>query len=165
MDRRTMQVPPVPADEPERLAALARTGLLDTPPSAAFDRITQSVAGLLNVPMTLISLVDEKRQWFLSRFGVGLSETPREVSFCGHAVAAKEMLLVTDAWRDPRFSGNPLVIGAPHIRAYLGVPLLDADGHALGTLCVLDRRVRAFTPEEQQIVQRYARAVALLMRR
>jgi len=164
-DRRTMQPPPVPADEPERLAALARTGLLDTPPAGAFDRITRSVAGLLNVPMALISLVDEKRQWFLSRFGVDVSETPREVSFCGHAVAARESLLVVDTWRDPRFAGNPLVTGAPHIRAYLGVPLLSEDGHALGTLCVLDRRVRAFTPEEQQIVERYARAVGHLIRR
>ena len=80
-------------------------------------------------------------------------------------MAARETLLVVDAWRDPRFAGNPLVTGAPHIRAYLGVPLLGADGHALGTLCVLDRRVRAFTPEERQIVERYARAVGLLIRR
>jgi GAF domain-containing protein len=103
-----MLSPPTPsaADEPERLAALARTGLLDTPPAGAFDRITRSVAGLLDVPMALISLVDEKRQWFLSRFGVDLTETPREVSFCGHAVAARETLLVEDAWRDPRFAGG-----------------------------------------------------------
>lgn len=160
-----MQPPPTPADEPDRLAALWRSGLLDMPPAEALDRITRSVAELLGVPIALISLVDANRQWFLSRFGLAVSETPRDVSFCGHAVAARETLRVDDAWQDPRFAGNPLVTGEPHIRAYLGVPLFDDDGHALGTLCVLDRRVRAFTPEEQQIVQRYAKAVQHLIRR
>jgi GAF domain-containing protein len=163
--RKTMQPPPTPADEPERLAALRRTGLLDTPPAAAFDRITRSVAELLGVPIALISLVDEQRQWFLSRFGLDATETPRDVSFCGHAVASRQTLRVADAWQDPRFAGNPLVTGEPHIRAYLGVPLIGDDGHALGTLCVLDRQVRAFTPEEQQIVQRYAKLVQHLMER
>jgi GAF domain-containing protein len=163
--RRTMQPPPTPADEPERLAALWRTGLLDVPPAEAFDRITRDVAELLDVPIALISLVDEKRQWFLSRFGLDATETPRDVSFCGHAVASRHTLRVDDAWQDPRFAGNPLVTGEPHIRAYLGVPLIDDGGRALGTLCVLDRRVRAFTPEEQQIVRRYAMAVQHLMRR
>jgi GAF domain-containing protein len=163
--RSTMQPPPVPADEPERLAALWSTGLLDTPPADAFDRITLSVAELLHVPIAVISLVDEKRQWFLSRFGLEVTETPRDVSFCGHAVASRQELRVDDTWKDPRFSDNPLVTGEPYIRAYLGVPVFDDAGHALGTLCVLDRRARRFTPEERQILQRYARIVQHLIRR
>jgi GAF domain-containing protein len=163
--RSTMQPPPIPADEPERLAALWSTRLLDTPPAEAFDRITRSVSELLNVPIALISLVDEKRQWFLSRFGLAVPETPRDVSFCGHAVASRQELRVDDAWEDPRFCGNPLVTGEPYIRAYLGVPVFDDAGHALGTLCVLDRRARRFTPEERQILQRYARIVQHLIRR
>jgi len=165
-DRRsTMQAAPIPADDAERLQALALTGLLDLPPSDAFNRVTRAVATLLKVPIALISLVDEKRQWFLSRVGMEITETPRDVSFCGHAVAARQTLHVVDAWQDPRFAGNPLVTGEPHIRAYLGVPLLDDEGHALGTLCVLDRRVREFSAEEKQILARYAQAVQHLMRR
>jgi len=165
-DRRsTMQPAPIPPDDAERLEALERTGLLDSPPSDAFNRLTRSVATELKVPIALITLVDEKRQWFLSRVGMEVSETPRDVSFCGHAVAARETLHVVDAWQDPRFSENPLVTGAPHIRAYLGVPLLDDEGHVLGTLCVLDRRVRKFSAQEQQILARYAKVVQHVMRR
>jgi GAF domain-containing protein len=115
--------------------------------------------------MAVISLVDARRQWFLSTFGLDATETNRDVSFCGHAVAERKTLRVVDAWVDPRFAGNPLVTGDPHIRAYLGVPLISDDGHALGTLCVLDRRVRAFSAEEQQVLARYAKAVEHLMRR
>lgn len=165
-DRRQSWLPaPTPVDEPERLAALRSTELLDMPPAEAFNRITRTVAGLLKVPIALVSLVDEKRQWFLARHGLEVTETARDISFCGHAVAARQMLRVVDAWQDPRFAGNPLVTGEPHLRAYLGVPLFDDDGQALGTLCVLDRRVRAFTAEEVQTVQRCAQAVQHLMRR
>lgn len=159
-----MQPPPTLPDEPERLAALLATGLLDTAPAQAYQRITRSVAALLDVPIALVSLVDEHRQWFLSRFGLDATETPRDISFCGHAIAARETLRVVDAWTDPRFAGNPLVTGEPQIRAYLGVPLMSADGHALGTLCVLDHRARKFTAEEEQILERYAKAVQQLMR-
>lgn len=164
-ERRRSQPAPLPTDDAERLEALALTGLLDSPPSEAFNRLTRSVATLLKVPIALISLVDEKRQWFLSRVGLETTETPRDMSFCGHAVASRQCLNVVDAWQDPRFAGNPLVTGEPHIRSYLGVPLIDDDGHALGTLCVLDRRVREFSAEDQQILARYARAVQHLMRR
>jgi GAF domain-containing protein len=165
IDRRQAWIPaPVPDDEPARLAALWRTGWLDTPPAEAFDRVTRSVAQMLNVPMALVSLVDEKRQWFLARHGMDARETPRDISFCGHAVAARQTLCVADAWLDPRFAGNPLVTGEPHIRAYLGVPVLDEQGHALGTLCVLDRRVRQFSAAEQQLLERYAKALEQLLR-
>ena len=160
-----MQRAPIPADDAKRLDALALTGLLDSPPSEAFGRLTRSVATVLKVPIALVSLVDERRQWFLSRVGLETTETPRDVSFCGHAVASRQCLHVVDAWQDPRFAGNPLVTGEPHIRSYLGVPLIDDEGHALGTLCVLDRRVREFSAEDQRILARYARAVQKLMLR
>ena len=156
---------PIPPDEPERLQALWATGLLDTPPAEAFNRITRSVAALLKVPIALISLVDAKRQWFLSRVGVEATETPRDIAFCAHAVASGHTLHVVDAWLDPRFAANPLVTGEPHIRAYLGAPLLDEQGHALGTLCALDHEARDFTAAERQILERYAKAVQQLMRR
>jgi len=162
--RQTWQAPPVPADEPERLADLWATGLLDTPPAESFNRITHTVAQLLKVPIALVSLVDEKRQWFLARHGLEATQTPRDISRCGHAVAAGQTLRVVDAWQDPRFAGNPLVTGEPHLRAYMGVPLFGDGGHALGTLCVLDRRVREFSVAEQKLVERYALAVQHLMR-
>lgn len=162
-DRRTMQTAPVPADEADRLAVLWRTGLLDSAPAEAFKRVTRSVAGLLQTPIALVSLVDQHRQWFLARHGLNVTETARDISLCSHAVASRETLRVVDTWVDPRFSGNPLVTGEPHIRAYLGAPLLSPDGQAIGTLCVLDRRVRAFSAADQQLMERYARAVQHLI--
>lgn len=156
---------PIPADDAERLAALQATGLLDSAPAEAFERITRSLAALLEVPTALISLVDCDRQWFLSRVGLAATQTPREVSFCGHAVAQRVTLEVGNALQDARFAGNPLVAGEPHIRAYLGVPLFDDAGHALGTLCAIDYVPRTFTAEQRQIVQRYARALEHLLRR
>jgi GAF domain-containing protein len=155
---------PIPPDDLERLAALWRTGLLDTTPAQAFERVTRTVAQLLGTPIALVSLVDERRQWFLSRLGLGATETPRDVSFCGHAVAQRAPLAVPDAPQDPRFAGNPLVTGAPHVRAYLGEPLYDDHGHALGTLCVIDTAPRTFTAAQREILRRYARAVEALIR-
>ncbi len=154
-----MTAAPIPQDEAERLQSLWATGLLDSPPSVAFNRITSNVATLLKVPIALVSLVGEQCQWFLSKVGLEVSETPRDISFCGHAVAANQKLHVVDAWQDPRFQGNPLVTGEPHLRAYLGVPLHAEDGQPIGTLCVLERRARTFTAEEQQTLTRYARAL------
>lgn len=134
----------LPVDEALRLAALHCTGLLDTPPSEAFDRITWLTAELVDVPIALVSLVDEARQWFKSSIGVDVTETSREVSFCTHAVSTGALLNVPDATRDPRFSANPLVTSAPHIRAYVGVPLFSREGYAIGTLCAIDTRPRAF---------------------
>ena len=139
-----MQAPGTPPQEAERLAALHCLGILDTPPTESFDRITQLVAQLLDVPVALVSLIDEKRQWFKSRYGLDASQTPREVSFCGHAVYERQALNVPDATEDPRFAANPLVTGAPDIRAYLGVPIYTREGHAIGTLCAIDTRPRHF---------------------
>jgi GAF domain-containing protein len=158
-----MQPPPFPDDERERLAALRRLGLTDTPPSAAFDRVTRMAAELLDVPIVLVSLVDERRQWFKSCVGLDASETPREVSFCGHAVFLRAPLVVNDAHKDPRFHDNPLVTGAPNVRAYLGIPIYTRDGRALGTLCAIDHQPRQFSERDVQVLSRMAKIVEHLI--
>lgn len=136
---------PTPANELLRLAALLRLKLLDTAPEASFDAVTRCLAWSLHVPVTLISLVDAERQWFMCRVGLEASETPREISFCGHAVCGAEPLVIANALEDARFADNPLVLGPSHIRAYLGVPLVTAEGHALGTLCAIDTAPHAWS--------------------
>jgi GAF domain-containing protein len=162
--RLTMQPAPMPADELDRLDVLRRGGWLDQAPKASFNRVTASVAQLLGTPVALVSLLDQHRQWYLSRFGLETSETARDISFCGHVVAQRNTLRVVDTWVDPRFGGNPLVTGEPHIRAYLGAPIFGEQGQPLGTLCVLDRRVREFSAQDQKILERCARAVEALMK-
>ncbi len=129
---------PIPADEPERLAALRRYCVLDTAPEPAFDRLTRVVQHILDVPTVLVSLVDADRQWFKSRIGLEATETPRSVSFCSYAVFHRETLIVPDATQDARFADNPLVAGPPNLRFYTGAPLITADGFALGTICAID---------------------------
>ncbi len=129
---------PTPVDEMQRLAALLRLKLLDSVPDASFDALTRCLAWSLHAPVALISLVDANRQWFLCKIGLDANETPREVSFCGHAICGIKPLVIHNALEDPRFADNPLVLGPSHIRAYLGVPLITAEGHALGTLCAID---------------------------
>lgn len=133
---------PIPPDEATRLKALRDLLLLDTPPEARYDRIVAFAANLFDVPMALISLVDEDRQWFKASVGLQVCETTRDVSFCGHAILAPETLVVPDAALDPRFHDNPLVLGAPHIRFYAGAPLRMPEGELIGTLCILDTRPR-----------------------
>lgn len=143
-----MSAAPLPADEALRLDALRSTALLDSAPEPAFDRITRLVARALDVPIALISLVDEERQWFKSRVGVEASQTPREQAFCAHAILETEPLVVPDATADARFADNPLVTGAPDIRAYAGMPIRTRNGQAIGTLCAIDNQPRRFTQEE-----------------
>ena len=127
-------------EEGERLAALRGLGILDTSPEADFDHVVRLAARLLDVPIALISLVDQDRQWFKSVIGLdGVTETPRELAFCDHAIRGQDVMVVPDATEDPRFAGNPLVTGEPGIRFYAGAPLITSDGHALGTLCVIHR--------------------------
>ena len=125
----------VPFDDARRLKVLRDYRVLDTPPAASLDNITSLAARMFRVPIALVSLVDEDRQWFKSRFGLESSETPREVAFCDHAIRDSGPLIVPDATADPRFEPNPLVTGDPSVRFYCGVPLRSPDGHALGTLC------------------------------
>jgi GAF domain-containing protein len=142
---------PVPAGETARLAALQRYQILDTSPAQAFSQIVQSAADTANVPVALISLVDRHRQWFLAatglaKMGVTAQETPREIAFCAHTIMGDGLLVVEDATRDDRFRNNPLVTGPVGIRFYAGMPLLTRDGHALGTLCLIDRQPRQLDP-------------------
>jgi PAS domain S-box-containing protein len=134
-----MMPPATPADEEARIAALHDLCILDTPPEERFDRITRLAQVLLDVPICLISLVDRDRQWFKSRQGIDVSETPRALSFCAHAILDPGPLVIEDARADPRFQDNPLVCGAPYVRFYAGQPLHGPDGSRLGTLCVIDR--------------------------
>lgn len=144
-----MQPAPIPADEADRLAALRALNVLDTPPEARFDRLTRLAAHLFDCPIALVSLVDSERQWFKSCVGLDASETPRDISFCGHAIHHGTALVVPNALDDPRFADNPLVTAPPAIRFYAGQPLHSPEGQRIGTLCVIDRQPH--TPSATQL--------------
>lgn len=143
-----MTTAPLPSDEHERLAVLHQLKLLDSPPEAAFDALTRLASTLLGTPIAVVSLIDASRQWFKSNIGLDVPETSREVAFCAHAILDDAPMVVPDAQQDERFVHNPLVTDSPHIRAYAGVPIRTSDGHAIGTLCVIDQKPRSFTPQE-----------------
>ncbi|MGJ7439711.1 EAL domain-containing protein [Aquipuribacter sp. MA13-6] len=149
--------------ERDRLDSLHSYGVLDTPAHSSYDAVTALAAQLCETPMAAVTLVDADRQWFKSGVGIGLAETPRDVSFCSEAVADNQVLVVPDARSDPRFSGNPFVTGAPRIRGYLGVPLVGRDGLPLGTLCVLDRRERAFSATQVDAMGALGQQVVTLL--
>ncbi len=154
---------PVPYNEAQRLVALRSYQVLDSAPEQAFDDVTRLVARHFNVPMVLVSLVDEARQWFKSRVGIDIAETPRETAFCAHAILGTRPLVVCDATCDPRFRDNPFVTGAPHIRFYAGAPLINADGFRLGTLCLIDDKPWiGFSPSQEEDLIAFA---ALVMER
>jgi diguanylate cyclase (GGDEF)-like protein/PAS domain S-box-containing protein len=153
----------VPTDESDRLEALRRLNLLDSSPSDSFDAVTRLAAQALRVPIVLVSLVDADRQWFKSKVGLETCETGRDVSFCAHAVYERHPLVVRDATSDPRFAGNPLVTGAPHIRAYLGIPLYTRERFPIGTLCCIDQQARAFGDAEIAAVSDFAKIVEVFL--
>lgn len=157
-------LPPGPHPrEAERLAALRALDVLDTPPDPQLDALTRSACRLFKVPTALISLVDADRQWFKSCQGLAASETPREVSFCGHAILGDRPFVVEDALEDPRFADNPLVAGELGLRFYAGAPLRDAQGLPYGTLCLIDYRARSFTPEEGEALSDLAAVATVLL--
>src|SRR5688500_16079451 len=129
---------PIPKDEKQRLMALRRYDILDTPPERTFDDIVRVAAHICETPLALIVLIDENRQWFKARLGVGFTETPREIAFCAYTIVKRSLLVIPDNTKDPRFANHPLVTGGPRVRFYAGAPLLTPDNRALGTLCVLD---------------------------
>src|SRR5439155_18727479 len=137
---------PRPSNEAERLTALRAYDILDTPAEEAFDDLTRLAAQVCDAPIALVCLVDEERQWFKSKVGLEISETPRDLAFCAHAVCQRDLFVVEDTAADKRFADNPFVVGAPHIRFYTGMPLNAPEGgHAIGTLCVMDRKPRRLT--------------------
>lgn len=151
---------PLPPDEPERIEALRRYQVLDTPPEQCFDDLTLIAASICQTPIALVSLVDETRQWFKSKIGTSLSETSRGIAFCSHAILHHDGVLeVRDARADERFVQSPLVTGEPQIRFYAGAPLVTTDGHALGALCVMDREPRALQPDQLGALRALSRQV------
>ena len=150
---------PIPDSEKKRLKVLWQYEVLDTVPEEVFDDLTELAARICEAPIALISLVDESRQWFKSKVGTTVNETSRDISFCAHAINQSDLFIVPDATRDRRFAGNPLVKSDPRIRFYAGAPLITPDGHALGTLCVIDKVPRQLSPDQQQALRILARHV------
>lgn len=146
--------------EIDRLAALDKTRLLDSLPEARFDRLTRLASRALGTKIALVSLIDEDRQWFKSRHGLDATETPRDQAFCAYAIQSDGIMVVPDATQDPRFASNPLVTGDPNIAFYAGAPLITKEGHALGTLCVIDDNPRTdFSEDDKQILADMAATV------
>lgn len=159
-----MVAPPTPADEAARLDVLRCYRILDTPPEREFDDLARLAAHVAGMPIALVTLVDEKRQWFKARVGLVARETPRDVSFCAHAILRpQEPLVVEEPLTDERFADNPDVTGGLRIRYYAGVPLVSNEGQAVGTLCVVDQAPNRLAPHQLELLRGLARqAVALL---
>jgi signal transduction histidine kinase len=147
------------ANEPERLQALRSYGILDTAVEPSFDDITKIASYVCQTPISIISLVDEDRQWFKSEVGLGIRQTPLEQSICAHALLEHSFLEIEDTTRDPRFDCNPLVTGNPHVRFYAGALLRTPDGLPLGTVCVLDDKPRVLSAEQRDVLAALARQV------
>ena len=142
--------PPLPKNEAHRLNVLWQYDILDTVPEEVFDELAELAGHICEAPIALITLVDEKRQWFKARVGTSVKETSRDISFCAHAIMQNELFIIADASKDPRFKKNPMVVGQPKIRFYAGAPLKSPDGYALGTLCVVDSKPRILRDEQKK---------------
>ncbi|MGH7571314.1 MAG: GAF domain-containing protein [Gemmatimonadota bacterium] len=157
-----MQAPAVPANEVERLEALRSYGPIEPVPDPDFDELAQLAAEICDTPIALVTLVDEDHQWLKGRAGTDLTQTSREVSFCGHAILGTDLFTVPDASEDDRFADNPLVVGDPGVRSYTGAPLITSDGYALGTVCVIDREPRLLTAEQREALKALGRRIVAL---
>ena len=146
-------------DEEARLKTLRSLNILDTSSEERFDRLTRMAKRMFNVPIALVSLVDENRQWFKSCIGLSVRETPRDISFCGHAILGKEIFIIPDATKDERFTDNPLVTNEPNIRFYAGCPLRFTDGSRLGTLCIIDQKPRSLSDDDLEALKDLASTV------
>jgi len=150
---------PLPKNETKRIKVLWQYDILDTVPEEVFDELADLAAHICGAPIALITLVDENRQWFKAKVGVGLNETGRDVSLCAHAILQEGLFIIPDTTLDERFNKNPLVTTSPKIRFYAGAPLVSPDGFALGTLCVLDQVPRNLTDDQRQALRILARHV------
>lgn len=154
-----MQIPPLPKNEQERLQLLHSLNILDSPPDERLDRVTRLAARLFQVPYAFISLVDSNRQWFKSAEGLNIHETSRDVSICGHTIAAGKPLVIDDLQQDPRFADNPLVTEGNQLRFYAGAPLRFREHYVLGTLCIADSKPRSLSAEELSLLEDLAALV------
>ena len=154
-----MKKPPKPLNEQTRLDTLKALNILDSIPEERFDRITRLAKRIFNVPIALISLIDEDRQWFLSSIGLDIKETPRDISFCAHAILDDNFFSVSDTTLDSRFNDNPMVTGSPNIRFYAAYPISAHNGSKLGTICLLDNAPRHFSEEDKQLLNDLVRMV------
>ena len=155
---------PIPENDSTRVASLERMQLLSTPRLGDLDRITRIAQKYFHTEMALITLVDKDRQWFKSRVGLDITETSRDISFCGHAINSTEMLVVEDVREDQRFFDNPLVEGEPHIHFYAGQPLINTDGFIYGTLCVMSSKPRKFSADDRLVLVDLADMVSLIIK-
>ncbi|MDF2178253.1 GAF domain-containing protein [Aliiglaciecola sp. CAU 1673] len=158
-----MQKPKLPTNETMRLCALYRLEILDTPADERFDKITAKAKDYFDVDLALVSLIDADRQWFKSKQGLDAEETSRDISFCGHAINQDDIFYVKDARNDERFSDNPLVTGAPHIRFYAGAPIISPDGYKVGTLCIIDSAPKELLPADLVMLRQMADMVEQLL--
>lgn len=158
-----MKLAPIPHDDAQRLEELHRLNVLDTEIDEDLQNLVELASENLNCPISLISLVDHKRQWFKARKGLPATETPRDISFCGHAIMSDEVFVVEDASKEEGFKDNPLVIDNPNIRFYAGAPLKTTSGHRIGTLCLIDQKPRSLTEVEERFLTRLARQAITLI--
>lgn len=154
-----MKPAPIPSDESDRLAELKALNILDTPREPRFDRITELVADVFDVPMVFLTLVDGDRQWFKSTYGINVDATPRDVGFCAHAMLEPHPMVVPNATKDGRFADNPFVTGEFHLRFYAGVPLHGPKGKGIGALALVDTKPREFSPKQLKQLERFAAIV------
>ncbi len=158
-----MRDPALSHDEKGRLAALHHYSILDTLPEQLYDDVTALASLICGTPISLVSLVDADRQWFKSTVGLDLRETPRPQSFCAHTLGTAATLIITDAQQDPRFKDNPVVVGDPGVRFYAGAPIVERNGHVLGTVCVIDTKPRSLSPIQVAALEALARHTMALM--
>jgi GAF domain-containing protein len=158
-----MGAPKMSTNDAARVDALQKYAILDSEPEQAFDDLTLLASYVCKTPMALISLVDEDRQWFKAKVGISATETSRDIAFCSTAIQQQDVFVVPDALQDERFRTNPLVVSEPNIRFYAGAPLINEDGYALGTLCVIDRTPRNLAADQEAALKALSRLVLMQM--